>query len=111
MVFLVVRDLWLPEVRDVEVWFGFELRGALARVTAPFHYAIFAVGAVGFWRERPWILPSAAGYAFYVAGSHLVWNLTSPAGQGLRAGLVQLALFSLPAWGLLALRAAQRKSE
>ena len=32
---------------------------------------MFLVGAWGFWRQRPWILPCAAAYAFYVALSHL----------------------------------------
>ena len=45
VVILVVRDLALPEVRDTEVWFGLELRGPLARATAPLHWAIFALGA------------------------------------------------------------------
>ena len=47
VVFLAVRDLFVPHVRDVEVWFGFELRGAAARLTAPLHWAIFAFGAWG----------------------------------------------------------------
>ena len=43
-------------------------------------------------------------YAFYIAASHLVWNLTSPHGEGLAAGLLQLGLFSLPAAALLLAR-------
>lgn len=97
VVFLVVRDVLLPDVRDTEVWLGFELHGWAARLTAPLHWAIFAVGAWGFWRVRPWIWPWASAYAFSIAIGHLVWNLTSEAGDGLAAGLVQLALFSIPA--------------
>ena len=104
VVFLVARDLLISEVRDVEVWFGFELRGVLAIATAPLHWALFALGAVAFWREDRRAFPLAAGYAFYIALSHLVWNLTSDAGQGLAAGLTQLVLFSLPGFALLALR-------
>jgi len=101
--FLVPRDLFLPDTRDVEVWFGFELRGAAARLTAPLHWAIFAVGAWAFWRARPWIIPAAAGYVFYVALSHLVWSETSPNGSGWLIGLAQAAAISVP--GFLLLRA------
>ena len=96
VVFTASRDLALPHVRDVEVWAGFELRGAWALATAPVHWAVFAAGAWGFWRLRPWIWPWASVYACYVAASHLVWNLVSPSGGGTLAGLWQLALFSLP---------------
>ena len=62
---LVARDLFHPSSRDVEVWFGFELHGTAARLTAPLHWIIFLVGAWGFWSQRPWIVPAAAAYAFY----------------------------------------------
>lgn len=110
--FLVARDLLVPDVRDVEVWLGFELRGAAARLTAPLHWAIFLVGAWAFWRRRPWIVPAAAAYAFYVALSHVVWSGVSPRGHGWAAGLAYGAVFSLP--GVLLLRAhrlAKRRSE
>lgn len=97
VVFLAARDLLLPDVRDTEVWLGFELHGRAARLTAPLHWAIFALGAWGFWRVRPWVWPWASAYAFSIAVGHLVWNLTSDAGGGLGAGLWQLALFSIPA--------------
>jgi hypothetical protein len=102
--YLVARDLFVPDVRDVEVWFGFEVRGWLARATAPLHWAIFAVGAWAFATKRAWIWPTATLYAVYVAISHLIWNLTSVSGGGLRAGLVQLGVFLLPAFLLLRLR-------
>jgi hypothetical protein len=101
--FLVPRDLGLPETRDVEVWFGFEVRGAAAILTAPLHWAVFALGAWGFWRVRPWILPAAAIYLFYVAASHLIWSEVSANGQGWPMGLAQAAAISLP--GVLLLRA------
>jgi hypothetical protein len=104
--FLVPRDLFLAHTRDVEVWFGFELHGRAALLTAPLHWAIFAVGAWGFWTQRAWILLAAAGYAFYVAFSHLVWGVTSPNGRGWLAGLVQALLLSIP--GVLLLRARLR---
>ena len=99
--FLVYRDLYVPHVRDVEVWLGFELTGRAARLTAPLHWAIFAAGAWAFWTARSWVWPWATAYAAYIAVSHLVWNLVSPSGGGLGAGLWQLALFSLPVAVLL----------
>ena len=105
--FLVPRDLFVPHTRDVEVWFGFELRGAAARLSAPLHWAIFAAGAWGFWRARPWVVPAAAGYAFYVALCHLVWSEASPNGNGWRVGLAQAAALSVPGW--LLLRAWRRR--
>ena len=95
--FLLYRDVTLNHVRDVEVWFGFELHGPAAVATAPLHYLIFAVGAWGFWRQRPWILPIAAAYEMYIALSHLVWNQLSPNGYGLLSGIAQAIAFSIPA--------------
>ena len=103
VLFLVPRDLFFAETRDVEVWFGFEVRGVPALATAPIHWAIFLVGAWGFWFQRPWILPWAAGYVFYVALSHLVWNEVSPNGRGWPMGLAQALAISVP--GVLLLRA------
>lgn len=103
VLFLVPRDLFFEETRDVEVWFGFEVRGTAALATAPLHWALFLVGAWGFWQRRPWILPCAAGYVFYVALSHLVWSEASPNGQGWPMGLVQAFALSIP--GALLLRA------
>jgi hypothetical protein len=103
VVFLVPRDLFFAETRDVEVWLGFEVRGTAALLTAPLHWAVFLVGAFGFWFQRPWILPCAAAYAFYVAASHLVWSEASPNGHGWPAGLAQAVALSIP--GVLLLRA------
>lgn len=103
VLFTAARDLGVPEVRNVEVWLGFEVRGRAALVTAPLHWAIFAVGAWAFWTQRPWILPWAAAYVFYVALAHLVWNQASPNGRGWTAGLAQAA--GISALGFLLLRA------
>ena len=102
--FLAVRDLLLPEIRDVEVWLGFELRGRAALLTAPLHWAIFAFGAFAFWRAKPWIWTAAAGYVVYVAASHLIWSEASPNGRGWPAGLAQAAALSLVAVLLLWMR-------
>jgi len=103
VVVLIPRDLFFPETRDVEVWFGFEVRGTPALLTAPLHWAIFLLGAYGFWFQRPWILPVAAVYVFYVALSHLIWSEASPNGHGWLAGLAQALVLSIP--GVLLLRA------
>lgn len=103
VVFLVPRDLFFSDARYVEVWLGFEVHGTAAFVTAPLHWAIFALGAYGFWYQRPWIVRAAAGYAFYVAVSHLIWSEVSPKGNGWLAGLAQAAALSIP--GFLLLRA------
>jgi hypothetical protein len=99
--FLVPRDLFLAHTRDVEVWFGFELRGTPALVTAPIHWAIFLTGAWGFWFQRPWILPSATAYTFYIALCHLVWSEASPNGNGWLIGVAQALAFSVPGFLLL----------
>jgi hypothetical protein len=106
VVFLAARDLFHAESRDVEVWLGFELRGAAARWTAPLHWIVFAVGAWAFWTRRPWIVPAAAGYVFYVALSHLVWSEASPNGNGWPVGLAQALAISVP--GVLLWRAGRR---
>lgn len=92
--FLASRDLFLAHTRDVEVWFGFEVRGTAALLTAPLHWVIFLVGAWGFWSMRPWVLPCAAGYTFYIAFCHLVWNEVSPNGSGWLAGIAESVAFS-----------------
>ena len=38
VVFLIPRDLFIAENRDVEVWLGFEFRGNAALLTAPWSY-------------------------------------------------------------------------
>jgi len=104
----IPRDLFFPETRDVEVWLGLEVHGWLARLTAPVHWAIFAAGAWGFWRQRPWVVPAAAGYVFYVALSHLFWSELSPNGRGWLIGLAQAGAISL--FGFLLFRAGVRRT-
>ena len=99
----IPRDLFVAEARDVEVWLGFEVRGRGAVLTAPVHWAIFAVGAWAFWTGRLWAVPWAAAYTFYVAVCHVVWSEVSPHGRGWRIGLLQAVAISL--FGFLLLRA------
>lgn len=95
------RDLLFSEARDIEVWLGFELRGWIALVTAPVHWAILGVGAWGFWTQRARIVRWAAAYAFYVALSHLIWSEASPNGRGWPIGLLQALAISAVAVFLL----------
>lgn len=103
VVFVAARDVFVPEIGDVEVWLGFELHGRAARLSAPLHWAIFACGAFAFWRGAPWAWPAAAAYVFYVAFSHLVWSEASAKGQGWPMGLLQAAAISTVGLAILRL--------
>jgi hypothetical protein len=110
LVVSIPRDLFFPAYRDIEVWFGFELSGWPARLTAPLHWAIFAAGAWGFWKLRPWMWPWASVYVFYVAASHLVWSEASEHGRGWPIGLAQALALSVVALTLWRARALFRPS-
>jgi len=103
----VARDLLIPELRHVEVWFGVEVTGLAALATAPLHWLIFAVGAWACWNRLPWAVPAAATYIFYVAFSHLVWSEVSENGRGWPIGLSQAAGISL--FGMLLLYARRNE--
>jgi hypothetical protein len=90
----IIRDLFFPETRNIEVWFGFEVTGNLALLSAPLHWVVFAVGVWAFWTARPWVTSWAAVYLFYVAFSHLVWSEASPNGRGWPIGLLQAVVIS-----------------
>jgi hypothetical protein len=92
-VFLIYRDLTVPDVRDTEVWLGFELHGRAALLTAPLHWSLFAAGAWAYWSQQRWIALATALYLFYVALSHLIWSEASPNGRGWPIGLAQAAGF------------------
>jgi hypothetical protein len=96
----VPRDLFVPASRDVEIWLGFEVHGRAAQLTAPIHWAIFAIGAWAFWTRRRWIVPLAVAYLLYVAVSHIVWSEVSPHGRGWPIGLLQATAFTLVAFFL-----------
>lgn len=90
-------DLFLKDVaRDEEVWFGFLLRGWAAKLTEPIHWAIYAAGAYGFWKMRPWMWPWAAVYAAQISLGMLVWNLRDARGRGWTGGLVAAIVFLIP---------------
>jgi catechol 2,3-dioxygenase-like lactoylglutathione lyase family enzyme len=89
---------------------GFEVTGPAALATSPLHWALFATAAWAFWTGRPWIVPWAAGYLFYVALSHLVWSEASPHGRGWPIGLAEAAAITALATALLWLGAPRRRS-
>jgi hypothetical protein len=85
-----------PAARDYEVWFGLALHGKWAKATEPLHWLIYACGAYGFWKMKPWMWPWAAAYAAQVALGMLVWNGVNPRGGGWLAGLGSAAVFAVP---------------
>jgi len=92
-VYLPFDLFWKPVAQDQEVWLGFALEGWAAKATEPLHWAIYAAGAWGFWKMRPWLHPWAALYTGSVAVGMLVWSLRDPRGPGLLVGLVPFAAF------------------
>ena len=84
-----------PTAEDREVWFGVALTGFWAKATEPFHWAIYALGAWGFWGMRPWMWPWAAVYATQIAVGTVIWNYVDPRGNG-GLGAVVGAAFLIP---------------
>jgi len=51
-------DLFVkPVAVDEEVWFGIRFHGWAAKFLEPFHWAVYAAGAYGFRRMKPWMWP------------------------------------------------------
>jgi len=100
-------DLFVkPVAMDEEVWFGVRFHGALAKLFALPHWAVYAAGTVGFWRMRRWMWPWASVYAGQVAFSFLVWPLLYVGGaRGALVGLVGGAAFAALALALWRARA------
>ena len=84
---------WKPVARDQEVWLGFVLDGWAAKATEPLHWAIYAAGAYGFWKMRPWLHPWAALYAASVSIGMLVWGVRDPHGGAAWVGAAGCAAF------------------
>ena len=95
-VYMPFDMFWKSVARDVEVWFGLMLHGWAAKLTEPFHWAIYAAGAYGFWKMRPWMWPWAAVYAAQVSVGMLVWNLRDARGRGWTGGVVAALVFLIP---------------
>ena len=92
-VYLPFDMFWKPVAADQEVWFGFLLEGWSAKLTEPFHWAIYAAGAYGMWKMRSWMWPWAAVYSLQVAISMLMWSLLR---GSLLAGGVAFVMFMVP---------------
>lgn len=88
-------DFWMkPAAEDAEVWFGIVFRGWAAKLAEPLHWAIYAAGAYGFWRMRPWMWPWAAVYSAQLTIAMLVWNAAYVGGiAGWGLGIVSLVPF------------------
>ncbi len=104
-VYMPFDMFWKSVARDEEVWFGFVLHGWAAKLTEPFHWAIYAAGAYGFWKMRPWMWPWAAVYAAQVSLGMLVWNLRDARGRGIVGGVVAALVFLVPTVALWRARA------
>ena len=90
-----------PAAVDEEVWFGIRFYGATAKLLAVPHWAVYALGAYGFRKMRPWLWPWASFYAAQVAVGMLVWNGLYVGGfVGLLLGLVSFVPFLGIAWAL-----------
>jgi uncharacterized protein len=87
-----------PVAVDDEVWFGILFHGYLAKLTEPLHWAIYAAGAYGFLRMRPWMHPWAAVYTAQVAIGMAVWPLVYRGG----VSSLLVAAVAFVAFGLLA---------
>lgn len=90
-----------PAAIDEEVWFGVRFHAGTAKFLALFHWAIYAAGAYGFRRMRPWMWPWAAVYAGQVAFSMMVWPWIYVGGfVGFLLGLVSVVPFAALTWAL-----------
>ena len=100
-------DLFAKSVAsDEEVWFGIMFRGWAAKLVAIPHWVIYALGAYGFWRMRPWMWPWAAVYTAQVAFSMLVWGIVNLDGFG---GMLIAVLSPFPFMGLAAVLFLERE--
>jgi hypothetical protein len=70
-----------PVAGDEEVWFGLRFTGWGAKLTEPFHWAIYAAGWYGLRNMKGWMWPWAAVYAGQVALG-MLWNFVCVGGFG-----------------------------
>jgi hypothetical protein len=89
---------WKPVAEDQEVWFGFLVTGWAAKATAPLHWAIYALGFVGFRGMKPWMHPWAALYVMQIAIGMLVWSVLDERSPGWWSGVPVFAVFTGMAW-------------
>jgi short-subunit dehydrogenase len=95
-------DLFVkPVAVDEEVWFGIRFHGWAAKFLEPFHWAVYAAGAYGFRRMKPWMWPWASVYAGQVAFGMLIWPWIYVGGfLGFLFGIVSVIPFAVLAWAL-----------
>ena len=88
-------DLFVkPMAVDEEVWFGVRFHGAWAKLLTLPHWFVYAAGAYGFWRMRPWMWPWAAVYTGQVAIAMAVWPVLYRGGAtGFLFGAVSFVAF------------------
>jgi len=92
-----------PMAVDEEVWFGVRFHGVWAKLTAIPHWFVYAAGAYGFWRMRPWMWPWAAVYSAQVAIGMLVWPILYQDDVGGRVAGTILGGVAFVAFGALTL--------
>jgi hypothetical protein len=95
------KALTQPIESAQEVWLGFLLTGWAAKATEPLHWAIYAAGAYGFWKMRPWLHPWAALYCGSIALGMLIWGARDERPNALYVGLagfVPFALLTVALW-------------
>ncbi len=89
---------WKPVALDQEVWFGVMFTGWSAKLVTPLHWAVYAAGAVGFRRMRPWMWPWAPLYVAQVAFGMFLWSVLEKGGfTGFALGVAAGGIFAVPA--------------
>ncbi len=106
-VYMPYDFFWKPVAEDVEVWFGVRVYGWAAKASEPLHWAIYALGAYGFWRMRPWMWPWAAVYAALLTLSMFAWPIAYlGGGRGWALAIASLFFFGGLTWMLWSAREA-----
>ena len=85
-----------PVAEDHEIWFGFTLTGWAAKLTEPFHWLIYGLGAYGFRSMKAWMWPWASLYAAQIAIAMFVWSVLNERGGGLLPAILVGVLFLIP---------------
>ena len=99
-------DMFLkPVSQDQEVFFGYMLTGWAAKATEPLHWAIYAAGAWGFYRMRPWMWPWASLYVAQIVFGMIVWSVLYAPSQPDPGtpGLIGLIMGAVALIGLISL--------
>ena len=89
-----------PLEKDVDVWLGIMFTGWQAKASAAAHWVVYAGGAWGFFRMRPWMHPWAAIYAAQVGLAMFIWALHAPGSPGSWTAPIAAMPFGLLAWKL-----------